>query len=169
MQFHFTPHPRSKMAKCKENRLFFFRVKQLPSDNIWHKIFFCSCRGFVSWRSFMRKTNKTKIFGKITKSVLVWKNRSELSTIYQRDLKFKWSKKSVPFITARQRRGEGYVFSRVCPSFWGVLVLLICTQILVRLDCFSHSITMEVWKLARWKKTAKIIWNKHTSVWGSPI
>ena len=26
----------------------------------------------------------------------------------------------------------------------GVLVLLICVQILVRLDCFSHSITMEV-------------------------
>ena len=31
------------------------------------------------------------------------------------------------------------------PGFpWGVLVLLICVQILVRLDCFSHIITMEV-------------------------
>ena len=29
---------------------------------------------------------------------------------------------------------------------WGVLVLLLSVQILVRLDCFSHSITMEVWK-----------------------
>ena len=27
---------------------------------------------------------------------------------------------------------------------WGVLVLLVSVQILVRLDCFSHSITMEV-------------------------
>ena len=39
---------------------------------------------------------------------------------------------------------------------FGVLVLLICVQILVHLDCFSHSLTMEVWKPARWK-TAKII------------
>ena len=39
-------------------------------------------------------------------------------------------------------------------NLWGVLVLLICVQILVRLDCFSHRITMEVWKPARWK-TAK--------------
>ena len=43
----------------------------------------------------------------------------------------------------------------------GVLVLLICLQILVRLDYFSHSITMEVWKPARWK-TAKIHRNEHT-------
>ena len=43
----------------------------------------------------------------------------------------------------------------------GVHVLVICVQILVRLDCFSHSITMEVWKPARWK-TAKINRNKHT-------
>ena len=28
----------------------------------------------------------------------------------------------------------------------GVLVLLICVQIFVRFDCFSHSITIEVWK-----------------------
>ena len=27
---------------------------------------------------------------------------------------------------------------------WGMLVLLICVQLLVRLDGFSHSITMEV-------------------------
>ena len=27
---------------------------------------------------------------------------------------------------------------------WGVLVLLICVQILVCIDCFSQSITMEV-------------------------
>ena len=40
----------------------------------------------------------------------------------------------------------------------GVLVLLICVQILVRLDCFSQGITMEVWKPAWWK-TAKIHWN----------
>ena len=44
---------------------------------------------------------------------------------------------------------------------WGVPVLLICVQILVRLDCFSHSIAMEVWKPARWK-TVKIHRNKHT-------
>ena len=31
----------------------------------------------------------------------------------------------------------------------------------MRLDCFSHSITMEVWKPARWK-TAKIHRNEHT-------
>ena len=43
----------------------------------------------------------------------------------------------------------------------GVLVLLICVQILVCLDCFSHSIIMEVWKPARWK-TAKIHRNEHT-------
>ena len=42
----------------------------------------------------------------------------------------------------------------------GVLVLLICVQILVSLDCFFHSITMEVWKPARWK-TAKIHRNEH--------
>ena len=29
---------------------------------------------------------------------------------------------------------------------WGVLVLLICVQILVRRYCFSHRITMEVLK-----------------------
>ena len=45
----------------------------------------------------------------------------------------------------------------------GVHVLVICVQIHVRLDCFSHSITIEVWKPARWK-TAKIHWNKHTPV-----
>ena len=38
----------------------------------------------------------------------------------------------------------------------GVLVLLICVQTLVCLDCFSHIITMEMWK------TAKIYWNEHT-------
>ena len=32
---------------------------------------------------------------------------------------------------------------------WGVLVLLISVRILVRLDCFSHSITIEVLKPAR--------------------
>ena len=42
-----------------------------------------------------------------------------------------------------------------------MLVLLVSVQILVRLDCFSHSITMEVWKPARWK-TAKFHWNEHT-------
>ena len=42
----------------------------------------------------------------------------------------------------------------------GVLVLSICVQILVRLACFPHSITMEVWKPARWK-TVKIHRNKH--------
>ena len=30
---------------------------------------------------------------------------------------------------------------------WVVPDLLICVQILVRLDCFSHSITMEVWNV----------------------
>ena len=43
----------------------------------------------------------------------------------------------------------------------GVLVLLVSVQILVRLDCFSHSITMEVWKPAQWK-TAKFQRNEHT-------
>ena len=33
-------------------------------------------------------------------------------------------------------------------QFWGVLIVLICVQIPVRLDCISHSITMEVWKPA---------------------
>ena len=42
----------------------------------------------------------------------------------------------------------------------GVLVLLLSVQILVRLDCFSHSITMEVWKPTRWK-TAKFHQNEH--------
>ena len=41
----------------------------------------------------------------------------------------------------------------------GVLVLLICVQILVRFGCFSHSITL--WKPAWWK-TAKIHRNEHT-------
>ena len=45
----------------------------------------------------------------------------------------------------------------------GVLVLLICVQIHVHIDCFSHSFTMEVWKPARWK-TAKIHQNEHTPV-----
>ena len=44
---------------------------------------------------------------------------------------------------------------------WSVLVLLICLQILVHLDCFSHSIKMEVRKPARWK-TVKIHQNEHT-------
>ena len=43
----------------------------------------------------------------------------------------------------------------------GVLVLLVSVQILARLDCFSQSITMEVWKPARWK-TAKFHRNEHT-------
>ena len=43
----------------------------------------------------------------------------------------------------------------------GVLVLLVSVQILVHLDCFSYSITMEVWKPARWK-TAKFHRNEHT-------
>ena len=38
---------------------------------------------------------------------------------------------------------------------------LVSVQILVRLDCFSHSITMEVWKPARWM-TAKFHRNEHT-------
>ena len=42
-----------------------------------------------------------------------------------------------------------------------VLVLLICVQILVHLNCFSQSITMEVWKPSRWK-TGKIHRNDHT-------
>ena len=40
---------------------------------------------------------------------------------------------------------------------WGVLVLLICVQIFVRLDCISHNITMQVWKPARilqWFRTS---------------
>ena len=44
---------------------------------------------------------------------------------------------------------------------WDVLVLLICVQILVRLDCFCHSITKEAWKPARWNKV-KIHRNEHT-------
>ena len=48
----------------------------------------------------------------------------------------------------------------------GVFVLLICVQILVRLDCFSRSITMEVWKPARWK-TTKIHRNEHSSEFGA--
>ena len=51
-------------------------------------------------------------------------------------------------------------------SLWGVLVLLICVQILVCLDCFSHNNIVEVWKPARWK-TAKIHWNEHTP--GNPV
>ena len=43
--------------------------------------------------------------------------------------------------------------------FSGVLILLICVQILVRLD----SITMEVRKPAWWK-TAKIHRNEHTTI-----
>ena len=39
-------------------------------------------------------------------------------------------------------------FADFCANLW-------------RLDCFSHSITMEVWKPARWK-TAKLHQNKHT-------
>ena len=42
-----------------------------------------------------------------------------------------------------------------------MLVLLVSVQILVRLDWFSHSITMEVWKPARWKRT-KFHQNEHT-------
>ena len=34
--------------------------------------------------------------------------------------------------------------SALSSYLWGVLVLLVSVQILVRLDCFSHSITMEV-------------------------
>ena len=53
-------------------------------------------------------------------------------------------------------------FSSIPTVFpWGVLVLLISVQILVRLDYFSHRITTEVWKPARWK-TAKNHWNEHT-------
>ena len=58
----------------------------------------------------------------------------------------------------------------------GVLFLLIWVPILVRLDCLSHSITMEVWKPVRWK-TAKIHWNEPTREyswdshipWDSPL
>ena len=46
----------------------------------------------------------------------------------------------------------------------GVLVLLICVQIFERRDCFSHRITIEVWKPAQWK-TAKIHQNEHTPVY----
>ena len=42
-----------------------------------------------------------------------------------------------------------------------MLVSLVSVQILVHLDWFSHSITMEVWKPAQWK-TAKFHWNKHS-------
>ena len=35
----------------------------------------------------------------------------------------------------------------------GVLVLLVSVQILLCLDFFCHSITMEVWKPARWKNS----------------
>ena len=45
----------------------------------------------------------------------------------------------------------------------GVLVLLVSVQILVRLDCFSHSIKMEVWKPARWKR-ARFHRNEHSPV-----
>ena len=57
----------------------------------------------------------------------------------------------------RASSGITWTWAGVC-SF-----LLICVQILVRLDCFSHSITMEVWKPARWK-TVEIHRNEHTPV-----
>ena len=54
------------------------------------------------------------------------------------------------------------VLTRELPTFpWGVLDLLNCVQIRARLGCFSHSITMEALKPARYK-TAKIYRIEHT-------
>ena len=84
---------------------------------------------------------------------------SKMCKIYTAVLNFKISLElfSVSYIT------EFYLVCKLkCLKFnRGALVSLICLQILIRLHCFSHSITMEVWKSARWK-TAKIHWNEHT-------
>ena len=113
------------------------------------------------------KTSSNIALGKDSHSgwsrVPVFALRGDISVCSNPSFKMSLHLLSTSLCSAKIRKNIKWLLELLRPYSWHLIWNLILhkiapkrhsrgVQILVRLDCFSHSITMVVWKPARWKQ-----------------